>query len=95
MTWAVHYHPDVPGDLRSLGKSEAAAVMKAIDSRIRKGQPDQTGKPLSGELAGCRRLRIGAIRIVYRVNARTGQVGILAVGPRRDDAVYLTAARRI
>jgi len=41
MSWKVIYHPDVTGDLESLGRAEAARVMRVIDERIRQGEPDK------------------------------------------------------
>ncbi len=94
MVWAVLYHPDVPADLRALGRAEAARIVKAIDTRLRQGEPDKIGKPLRDDLAGCRRLRIGDTRIVYRVDPRAVEVLVVAVGPRRDQAVYRRAGKR-
>jgi len=71
MTWTVRYHPEVADDMRLLGSAEAARVMGVIEGRIRLGEPDKLGKPLTGDLAGCRRMRAGAIRIVYRVHPRS------------------------
>ena len=82
-------------DLEALGRYEARAVLKAIEQRIRDGEPDKSGKPLSGELAGCRRIRAGDVRIVYRVEAAIVEVLIIAVGPRRNDEVYRTARKRV
>jgi mRNA interferase RelE/StbE len=81
-------------DLEELGKYQARAVLKAIESRIRDGEPEKAGKPLSGELIGCRRIRIGEVRIVYRVHAEIIAVLIVAVGPRRNDEVHRTARKR-
>jgi mRNA interferase RelE/StbE len=94
VTWRVIYHHEVADDLDSLGRYQARAVLKAIETRIRNGEPDKTGKSLSGELAGCRRIRTGDVRIVYRVHAEVVEVLIVAVGPRRNDDVYRTARRR-
>ena len=94
MSWRVIYHHEVAQDLEALGRYRAVAVLKAIEQRIRDGEPDKTGKPLSGELAGCRRIRCGDARIVYRVNADIVEVLILAVGPRRDDEIYKTSRKR-
>jgi len=95
MTWRVIYHHEVADDLEALGRYAARAVLKAIEERIRDGEPDQSGKPLAGELAGCRRIRSGDVRIVYRVDAGIVEVLIIAVGPRRNDEVYRTARKRV
>lgn len=95
MTWRVIYHHEVADDLEALGRYEARTVLRAIEQRIRDGEPDKSGKPLSGELAGCRRIRSGDVRIVYRVDAGIVEVLIIAVGPRRNDEVYRTARKRV
>ncbi|MGC1330310.1 type II toxin-antitoxin system RelE family toxin [Pseudomonas sp.] len=56
------------------------------------GEPDKTGKPLRGSLAGCRRNRAGDTRIVYRVDGQAIIVLIIVVGARRDSEVYDAAA---
>lgn len=94
MPWRVVYHPEVPADLRALGRAEAARIVKAIDARLRHGEPDKHGKPLAGDLAGCRRLRVGDTRIVYQVDGRAVLVLVIAVGPRRKDAAYRQATKR-
>lgn len=95
MTWRVIYHHEVAEDLEDLGRYQARAVLKAIETRIRDGEPEKTGKPLSGELAGCRRIRTGDVRIVYCVHAEVVEILIVAVGPRRNDEVYKTALKRV
>lgn len=95
MTWRVIYHHEVAEDLEELGRYQARAVLKAIETRIRDGEPEKTGKPLSGELAGCRRIRTGDVRIVYCVHAEVVEVLIVTVGPRRNDEVYKTALKRV
>ena len=95
MTWRVIYHHEVTDDLEALGRYAARAVLKAIEERIRDGEPEKSGKPLAGELAGCRRIRSGDVRIVYRVDAGIVEVLIIAVGPRRNEEVYRTARKRV
>ena len=95
MTWRIIYHHEVVEDLEELGRYQARAVLKVIETRIRDGEPEKTGKPLSGELAGCRRVRTGDVRIVYCVHAEVIEVLIVAVGPRRNDEVYKTALKRV
>ena len=95
MTWSVIYHEDVAADLRAIGQSEAQIILKVIEKRIKNGEPDKLGKALSGQLAGCRRIRTGSTRIVYRVNAEVIEVLIIAIGQRRDSVVYTAAENRV
>jgi mRNA interferase RelE/StbE len=95
MVWTVEYHPAVKRDLIGLGRVEVAAILKVIDERIIHGEPDKAGKPLSGQLAECRRMRTGQTRIVYRVNGDRVEVLIIAVGMRRDNEIYDAATSRV
>ena len=95
MTWRVTLHPEIGGDLAILGAAEARAILKVIRDRIQDGEPDKAGKPLSGQLAGCRRIRTSNTRIVYRVNVQAIEVFIVAIGMRRNDEVYAAAEKRV
>jgi mRNA interferase RelE/StbE len=95
MAWKVIYHHGVRKDLNDLGNSRAQKVLRVIDERIENGEPDKSGKSLSGELAGYRRIRTGDIRIVYRIVNQSIEVFIVAVGNRRDDEVYQIAVSRL
>jgi len=94
MAWKVIYHKAVMGDLIRLGKVDARRILRAIAERIVEGEPDKLGKPLAGKLAGCRRIRVGNTRIVYRVDGARIEVLIIAVGARRDSEVYDLANKR-
>jgi mRNA interferase RelE/StbE len=94
MVWAIHYHPEVQNDFRKLGRVEAGNIQAVIDARLANGEPDKSGKPLHGALAGYRRMRTGDTRIVYRVDKGKIEVLIIAVGMRRDDEVYEKAEKR-
>lgn len=95
MAWRIVYHPLVRGDLRSLGRAEARRVLKAIEKRVQHGEPHKSGKPLARDLAGCRRIRVGATRIVYKVNVDRIEVLVIAIGPRREDQIYRRAQTRV
>jgi len=95
MTWSVIYHEDVAADLQANGQFEARIILKVIEKRIKNGEPGKLGKTLSGQLAGCRRIRTGSTRIVYRVNAEVIEVLIIAIGQRRDSVVYTAAENRV
>ena len=85
---------EVNTDLKLLGYCERLGVFyKAIDERIIRGEPHKTGKPLSGELAGCRRIRVGNTRIIYTINHKYVEVFVIAAGARKDDFVYEIAKK--
>ncbi len=95
MIWRVTLHPEVDNDLVLLGPAESRKILKVIRDRIQNGEPDKSGKALSGSLAGFRRIRTGSTRIVYRVNKKAIEVLVIAVGQRRDAEVYATAEERL
>jgi mRNA interferase RelE/StbE len=95
VAWTVLYHPDVQNDFRRLGRVEARTIQRVIEDRLAQGEPDKSGKALSGDLAGYRRLRTGQTRIVYRVDGKRIEVLVIAVGQRRNDEVYENALRRL
>ena len=87
MAWTVIVHAGVEDDLRELGTRDSRIVISVLEKRVANGEPDKLGKPLSGDLAGFRRIRTGHLRIVSRVDGVKIQVFVIAVGKRRDDAV--------
>jgi mRNA interferase RelE/StbE len=95
MAWKVIYHDFVKADLRELGNSRAQKILRAIEERVINGEPDKSGKPLAGNLAGYRRIRTGDTRIVYKVVEDRIHIFIIAIGNRRDDEVYDLAAKRL
>jgi mRNA interferase RelE/StbE len=94
MKWTVNYLPEALKDLDALGKPDVRKALRVIEERLLNGEPDKAGKPLRKELAGCRRIRTGDIRIVYKVIKEEVHVLIISVGPRRNDEVYNEAGKR-
>ena len=95
MGWKVIYHDSVKADLRELGNARAKKILRAIEERIINGEPDKSGKPLSGDLVGHRRIRTGDTRIVYKIVENCIHIFIIAIGNRRDDEVYELALKRL
>ncbi len=93
MTWTIAYHHEVEEDLNSVGPSMARRIVRAINTRLTCA-PMDFGKPLSGNLANFRKLRIGDCRVVYQVHKMEVLVYVLAIGPRRDRDIYATALKR-
>ena len=83
-------------DYRSLDGAQRVVVDKGL-ARIRE-RGMQTGQPLSGNLAGCNKIkhRKLGLRIVFRaVGDRIEVVEIVAIGRRADGEVYRQASRRL
>lgn len=93
MSWTVIYHQDVEEDLLSLGSAMARRIVKAIDVKLAQS-PLEFGAPLSRNLSGFHKLRVGDCRVVYQVSEDQFEVYVLAVGPRRDKEIYRTAGSR-
>ena len=66
-------------DLRALPPSTVAAIQATIDKLI---DNPLLGKPLKGELAGQRRLRVGRYRIVYAFDEKT--IYVVSIDERKD-----------
>ena len=67
-------------------KRKVRAAIEAVRST------PEIGEELTRELSGLRRLRVGRLRIVYRVQGR--QIQIVAIGPRSTIYVDLSAQSR-
>jgi mRNA-degrading endonuclease RelE of RelBE toxin-antitoxin system len=84
--WQVVIVPELEAEL---GKKTMLHLHKRIASKLKALEQDplQLGKPLSGPLAGCRRVRLGGThRLVYVV--RGDIVYVLAVASREGDKPY-------
>ena len=77
-----------PAGLKTLDAITDRRVREQIRQRIDSlaYDPEQQGKPLKGELAGCRSLRAAGqrSRIIYRVERARVLVMVIAVGLRKE-----------
>lgn len=69
-------------ELKRLGATESLRLVLAIAEEL-SDQP-QRHKPLTGQLAGLRRLRVGDYRIVFAILNSPERVVVLRVGHRKD-----------
>jgi len=95
MAWLVRFIEAADKDLKNIGAVNARRAVNAIESKLENGEPDKVGYPLRNVLAGYRKLRVGDIRIIYKVIQERIEVIVVAVGPRRNDEVYKTAEKRL
>lgn len=65
-------------DIPSLQKSARILIKKAIEERLMV-DPIGFGKPLRYSLKGHRRLRVSDYRVIYRIDAQTNIVIIVAI----------------
>ena len=93
MNWKIIYHHAVGKDLQQIGIPGARRIIQAIDKKLA-SSPLEFGEPLSGDLAGLRKLRVGDYRVVYQVRDTEVVISILAVRTRRNKEIYQTTAKR-
>lgn len=81
MKWQVAVTETAKKMLLKLSKGEQRSAIKRMQKLVI--EPQQQGRPLSGDLAGYRRIRTGRLRIIFRVDQKKATVYIIAVGLRR------------
>ena len=87
--YGIFFRPEVEDDLRPIGRLHQKRALSAIEDRL-SAHPDRYGKPLGGDLAGLRRIRVGDFRIAYQVKGP--QVIVWAIMHRKD--IYAELGRR-
>lgn len=83
-------------EFESLDGSIKPMVLKGL-LRL-EARADEIGKPLSGDLQGCRELKFRAngLRIIYRIKDGSVQiVQVIAVGARSNEMVFKLATKRV
>lgn len=67
MPYTILYHPKVKEeDIKPLNKRQRDIIAKAIETRL-VNEPAKYGKPLRGSLKGYWKLRVGDIRVVFKI----------------------------
>jgi mRNA interferase RelE/StbE len=80
--YRIVYLPEVvEEDIPSLGSKEKILIRKSIEEKLQTN-PIEFGKPLQYSLKGCRRLRVGDFRVIFRVE--NDVVTIVKIGHRRE-----------
>lgn len=83
--WRVEFNQEAAKELRKLGASARQLILRYLRQRIATAEdPRRFGKPLSGDLAGLWRYRVGDYRLVATFEDQTFVVLVLTVGHRRD-----------
>lgn len=88
--YSVRYHPQVSSDLSKLSQELNERVRKAIESKLL-DRPEIFGAPLREALKGHRKLRVGDLRIIFRIE--TDRIIILGIMHRA--VVYKEILKRL
>lgn len=84
-TWRVEFDRDAARDLKKLGKSAQRDILRYLRERVAtSNDPRRFGKPLTGDLRGLWRYRIGDYRIVAKIEDDKFIVLVLTIGHRRE-----------
>lgn len=85
MVWTIEFVPEAAKELKKLGRSEAARIIRTLEERIAVlDDPRSLGAPLVGEHAGYWRWRIGDYRVVARIEDARVVILVVRVGHRRE-----------
>jgi mRNA interferase RelE/StbE len=83
--WRVEFDPGAARELRKLGGKDREDVLRYLRTRIATAEdPRRFGKPLLGELKGLWRYRVGAFRIVAKIEEDRFVVLVVTVGHRHQ-----------
>jgi len=81
-------------DFRHIDKPQQQRLVRTIRKKLT-ADPAKYGKPLTANLKGFWKLKVGEFRIVYQIIESHVEVYVVSVGYRRNAEVYLAAAKRL
>ena len=90
MFYSILYHPEVEEDIRLLDNKHRKIIARAIETRLTT-EPQKYGKPLRSSLKGYWKLRVGDIRIIFKIEKK--EVQILGIVNRKT--VYERITKRL
>jgi len=83
--WRVEFDSDAARELRKIGAEPRRLILRYLRKRIATAQdPRRFGRPLTADLKGLWRYRVGDYRIVAAIEDERFIVLIVSVGHRRE-----------
>lgn len=83
--WRIEFDSDAVRDLRKLGAESERLILRYLRQRIATGEdPRRFGRPLTADLKGLWRYRVGDYRIVASIEDDRFVVLVVPVGHRRE-----------
>ena len=85
MLWDISFEPRALRELKKLDRTGQRRIAGFLRDRIAGHHaPRSSGKPLTGDKIGLWRYRVGAYRIVCRINDAERAVLVLRIAHRKD-----------
>ena len=85
MTWSVEFDDAATKELRKLDRQAQQEILRYLRERIATDEdPRRFGKPLSRDLAGLWRYRVGNYRIICDIEDEKIVVLVVRIGHRSD-----------
>ena len=83
--WRIEFDNDAARDLRKLGAEPQRLILRYLRQRIATTEdPRRFGRPLTGDLKGLWRYRVGDYRIVAAIEESQFVVLVVTIGHRRE-----------
>lgn len=83
--WKIEFDSDVEKDLKKLGHTASKRIIKFLREKIIPiDDPRSLGKPLSGDLVGLWRYRVGDYRIIAQIENKKFVILVVHVGHRKN-----------
>lgn len=85
MAWTLRFSETAKVQLKKLDRSTQQALLRYLNRLLLEtDNPRQRGKPLTANLAGCWRYRVGDYRVVCEIEDHQLMVLVVRVAHRRD-----------
>jgi mRNA interferase RelE/StbE len=85
LAWTIEFVPQAAKELKKLGRSEAARIIRTLEERIAPlDDPRSLGAPLKGEHDGYWRWRIGDYRVIARIEDGRVVILVIRIAHRRE-----------
>jgi len=85
LTWKIEFDAEVEKELRKLGHTAQKKIITFLKEKIiLSDNPRLLGKPLSGDLTGVWRYRVGDYRILAQLEDKNFIVLVIHVGHRKN-----------
>lgn len=83
--WKIEFDADVEKDLKRLGHTASKRIIKFLKEKIIPiKDPRSLGKPLSGDLSGLWRYRIGDYRVIAKIEKDNFVILLVHIGHRKN-----------